>query len=83
VLKKECVPSHNHKKCPEPCTVDAIVAGRWGGRAGDQWYLIWQWENFRGKPEALNAVMLLTSVQKKCKDAFLIQITAASAISNV
>ncbi|CAL1157753.1 unnamed protein product [Cladocopium goreaui] len=28
VLKKECVPSHNHKKCPEPCTVDAIVAGQ-------------------------------------------------------
>ena len=28
VLKKECVPSHNHKKCPEPCSVDAILAGR-------------------------------------------------------
>ncbi|CAL1131607.1 unnamed protein product, partial [Cladocopium goreaui] len=27
VLKKECVPSHNHKKCPEPCSVDAILAG--------------------------------------------------------
>ena len=34
VLKKECVPSHNHKKCAERCSVDAILAGRKCGPSG-------------------------------------------------
>ena len=65
VLKKECVPSHNHKKCPEPCTVDAIVAGcGWGGWGGTNgWNLIWENGGEAGSTEASDVVDLFRSAK--------------------